>query len=65
MAQTVLCEAFLIQQIFKDVYVNAKEDSTHVWIDRQTDVGIGRWMIKTAKLAYLSVLLKCKQTEGD
>jgi hypothetical protein len=53
MAQTVLCEAFLIQQIFKDIYVHAKEDSKHVWMDRQTDVGIDRWMIKTAKLPYL------------
>jgi hypothetical protein len=55
MAQTALCEAFLIQKIFKDIYVHAKEDSKHVWMDRQTDVGKGRWMIKTATLAYLSV----------
>jgi len=64
MAQTTLCEAFLNVQIFKDIFVNAKEDSKHVWTDRETarqmDVGIGRWVIKTAKLADLSMLLKCK-----
>jgi len=60
MAQTVLCEAFLNEQILKDIFINAKEDSKHVWTDRQTDVGLGRWMIETAKLADLSVLLKCK-----
>lgn len=60
MAQTVLCEAFLNQQIFKDVFVNAKEDSKYVWTDRQMDVRIGRWLIETAKLVDLSMLLKCK-----
>jgi len=57
MAQTVLCEAFLIQQIFKDIFLNAKEDSKYVWTDRQMDVGICRWMIKTTKLANLSSYL--------
>jgi hypothetical protein len=60
MAQTVLHEAFLNQQIFNDIFINAKEDSKHVGTGRQADVGIGRWMIKTAKLANLSILLKCK-----
>jgi hypothetical protein len=65
MAQTVLCEALLNQQIFKGIFVNAREDSKHVWTDRQMDVGIGRWMIKTTKLANLSLLLKCKEIERD
>lgn len=60
MAHTVLCEAFLNQQIFKDVFVNAKEDSKYVWTDRQMDVRKGRWLIETAKLVDLSMLLKCK-----
>jgi len=60
MAQTILCEAFLNEQIFKDVFVNAKEDSKHVWTERQMDVEIGRWLIETAKLGDLSMLLKCK-----
>lgn len=60
MAQTVLHEAFLNQQIFKDIFLNGKEDSKHVWTDRQMDVWIGRWMIKTVKLANLSMILKCK-----
>jgi hypothetical protein len=42
------------------MFVNAKEDSKHVWTDRQMDCGIGMWMINTVKLADLSILLKCK-----
>jgi hypothetical protein len=37
MTQTILCEAFLMQQIFKDIFLNAKEDSIHVKTDRQME----------------------------